>query len=855
MKYIPLLTPLLLLASNLLIANTGLHVYDDVLDGEDYESPHYSFKVRKMNPVSAWETPFAFLTKCTPPTLPKTQTTPDVDKYYSEWIGNWSNTYINFELAEGTNVEIEITKLDDGSEVAITDAEVLPANACRHAEIRNGKVYVIIDRPTMFTVDIDEQLDQQTAALSTQWGTYYNGPPIHTLTVFANPVLESKPSKTDPGVLVVDPDDTQIPAHDGPWTTLYFDSGVHDIGLDFKLHDNKNYYIPGDAIVRGTLNNNGAWGDADNVRIFGHGTLTGEGITHPKDVFPTIPSTEYYKYRPIEISGANNTTVEGITIADAAYHSVNIFGGYDVGAPSYVKWVKIFTWRANGDGVYPGHNTYVEDCFIRAQDDSIYTLGRAIRRCLFWNDVNGSAFVLTPLGNIQNPDLIVEDCDVLYNRGIYTPGQTGGAVFNLRGLQQQGELKPDSILTFRNIRVLEKYPNSQAFLIQTAAPYTKAPEYNDSRVLDAAHVRFENIHITAESFLGYSEVLWGTEDAVIDDFVFNNVFIAGEEIDGIDHFHVNDYETGIQFQTWTAETIAFNNTATDFKWETTSNWQSGNSPDYLDAVEHKSIPGTLTLESVQHIASLEVSNNGGASLELLPSGSLTVSGNIEIGNSGPTGQGSLLVKGGDLTVAGNLEFGIYGPRYGYGEIDNGLVTTYGKVNIGGWNPEAVGEVEIRGFSTWTHDGEDLFYIGRHGPGTLTMNGGTIDITSTGNRPLRIGQFDGVGTLNMNWGKIYTSGLIMGKTGSSTGYGIINLNGGSITIDSENSNSLQVHGSSHIHLEPGGGILIKGDHTGTGGLVDTLIGNDNDKITCPGGVTPNVFYDQSTGYTNIWGAEP
>ena len=55
-----------------------------------------------------------------------------------------------------------------------------------------------------------------------------------------------------------------------------------------------------------------------------------------------------------------------------------------------ISWVKIFTWRSNGDGINPFGNTLVEDSFIRTQDDSIYANGHGIRRTIFWqvNNMN-----------------------------------------------------------------------------------------------------------------------------------------------------------------------------------------------------------------------------------------------------------------------------------------------------------------------------------------------------------------------------------------------------------------------------------------------------------------------------------
>ena len=103
---------------------------------------------------------------------------------------------------------------------------------------------------------------------------------------------------------------------------------------------------------------------------------------------------------PYSITGAGNTAVEGITIANSPYHSLMMVSDYNEDAPTNTRWVKIFTWRANGDGINPHNNNLIEDCFIRTQDDSTYVNGRGIRRVVYWQDGNGSTFVLTPLGTV-----------------------------------------------------------------------------------------------------------------------------------------------------------------------------------------------------------------------------------------------------------------------------------------------------------------------------------------------------------------------------------------------------------------------------------------------------------------------
>ena len=130
--------------------------------------------------------------------------------------------------------------------------------------------------------------DQDTGRLPKNKG-YYQGPPIHTLTIFANPFLVNKPSLTDEdGVYKVIPGEFQFIPHDGSWNTLYFLPGIHDIGVGFPVHSNKTYYITGDSIVYGTFHNDDT-SDGDHILIYGHGTLSGDRLPHPNYADPWIP--------------------------------------------------------------------------------------------------------------------------------------------------------------------------------------------------------------------------------------------------------------------------------------------------------------------------------------------------------------------------------------------------------------------------------------------------------------------------------------------------------------------------------------------------------------------------------------
>ena len=110
--------------------------------------------------------------------------------------------------------------------------------------------------------------------------------------------------------------------------------------------------------------------------------------------------------------------MEGVTLANSAFHAVKMPAGFTEESPTVTRWLKIFTWRANGDGINPFANGLIEDCFIRTQDDSTYVNGQGIRRVVYWQDSNGSTFVLSPLGGeeFNSHPLVVEDCTVVYAR-------------------------------------------------------------------------------------------------------------------------------------------------------------------------------------------------------------------------------------------------------------------------------------------------------------------------------------------------------------------------------------------------------------------------------------------------------
>lgn len=506
------------------------------------QSDQYRFRVRELG-TEPWHEAHAFKTFC------PIQANEDASTYY-EILSGWSHSYINFEMDGSKAIEVEIRKLD-GS--AITRAAAHPWDKVRSCRLQqDGKVSIIIEEPGLFAVDIDGQMDLQHT------GRGYAGDPIHTLSIFANPPITDKPDPEDPGVYVVEPSVTDHSAlpdfSEENYHTVYFAPGVHNLwnedpqpfpgnDLDqtiynkrfFPLVSGMSYYIPGDAIVHGTLNSGRNWPNGENIRIFGHGTLSGERIDHPLDdpnflFTPETDTNHSWQYDPIHILGAGNTSVEGITLADSAHHSIKLAYPYTPNEPTDIRWTKIFTWRVNGDGINPFGNTLIADCFIRTQDDSTYVTGRGIRRSVFWNDANGSAFLLNPVGDIDNPaddKVIVEDCDVIYTRSKFF-GARGGRVFCMRG---EGEGAGGSKVLFRNIRVHDPFPTLQSFYLLSAAPFNGPSEFRGPGALSG--IEFRDIQIAALSVDGHPEVIQGTQDAPISSFVFHNVTVAGKPLEEV----------------------------------------------------------------------------------------------------------------------------------------------------------------------------------------------------------------------------------------------------------------------------------------------------------------------------------
>ncbi len=501
-------------------------------------SDHYAMRVRKAAGDAPWQKAFVFKTACKdfgrfdPKKLGKIDT-----EGYCPHMSGWSHSYVNFESAGP--VEVEIAKADGAP---IRKATVHPVRFGKQVQLKDGKAYVTLAQPCLVAVDIDgEMRDQDTTR--TPGGGWYAGPPLHGLSIFANPIFANKPRADDPSVFAVKPGEK--PPTNGNWKTLAFLPGVHDVGLAYPLQASKNYYIPGDALVYGSfLKEQGG----HDIRMFGCGTLSGDRLPHPERILK-LHYKQSHPYSPITIRSPYNSEVEGLTLANPAYWSC-ILGispqYFDATRPARVHWVKVLGWRYNSDGFATQDNSLIEDCFIRTEDDTIYPAGLGIRRLVIWHDACGSAFLLTNLSHQNGRPLVVEDCDVIFARQSQFQFASGSRIFNMRG-EGQGEGGRNVI--FRNIRVEDPRPTQQAFLLQmvTEKPYVW-PKPVSRGPGDLVGVLFQNIQIAAPSILGEPNILRGGPECKIRDITFDNVTIGGKKLTSLKDFVTNEYVEDIHFK-------------------------------------------------------------------------------------------------------------------------------------------------------------------------------------------------------------------------------------------------------------------------------------------------------------------
>lgn len=374
-------------------------------------SEHYTCRVKFAGETdTAWREVFVMQTKA--------KDNAD-DEAYFRILSGWTASWVAFESDfYGDSVVVEISK-KDGS--AITKAMVRPVAAAQPAVIENGKAYVTFSKRANINVDINGQMEDQYT------GFGYEGPAVHTISIFANPLFRV-PDTANSNVKVILPDEDIRTINRAEWDTLVFAPGMHHfVDTVFEIHSNEVLFIPGDAIVKGNIHPKQAWGanSSKNFTVYGSGTISSEHLyRHPDD-------DDNKTIKPFTYQG-QGAHLEGFVVADPAFHTFNMnHSGGDTTNINVYKNLKVLAWRVNSDGINAFRYSEVSDCFFRTQDDAFYlgATGMNQHDNVVWNDANGAVLFLPRVENAST--CTFRDVTVIYHRAQWH-WWSGGRIFSMR---------------------------------------------------------------------------------------------------------------------------------------------------------------------------------------------------------------------------------------------------------------------------------------------------------------------------------------------------------------------------------------------------------------------------------------
>ena len=305
------------------------------------------------------------------------------------------------------------------------------------------------------------------------------------------------------------------------------------------------FYIPGDAVVNGTIQPMTTGGNF--FRVYGSGTLSGELIDWDKNTRANKPFT----------GSTKGTTLEGFVVADPAHHTFNMYcSGNDVAEANNYRNLKIFGWRLNGDGLNAFRNSNVSGCFFRVQDDAFYYGdGVKISNCVVWHDFNGSVLYVAK-GSSKPDDSYFQNISVIYNRAAW-PYSTGGRVISFR---DQTVTDPNAVpkarltqnVMIKNVTVEDPMPSYAPFFFDMRS--TSTVDYTWSY----KNIVIENVVQNAPAFrkpnadsypFALRNTLLGRDDTRrITDITFKNCIYNGQYLNSIDSFYTNGFVKNIHFQ-------------------------------------------------------------------------------------------------------------------------------------------------------------------------------------------------------------------------------------------------------------------------------------------------------------------
>ncbi len=361
--------------------------------------------------------------------------------------------------------------------VALESITIRPLSLGITAEIDSDTARFALDGPANVTVE-------------------YNGQVVGALHLFLAAPDENRPDVGASGVIYLGPGE-----HSGIITldsgdTLYLDEG---------------------AVLHGAVRASGV----TDVRIAGRGIIDGSGFDRWSDTIV-----------PIDISNAQNVTIEGITILDPSAWTLNLYKSQHV----TVDGVKIIGARSNSDGItiQSCEDVLVTNCFVRGWDDNLVVKGYdgdacdiTFENCTLWTDLAQSC----EIGYETRADVIerITFRDITVLHAFHKP---------VMSIHNSDNALVRDIL-FENI-IIEDAQMGQGdgmnLLIElttTRSQWSKAKERGSIR-----NVEFDGITVLSGNPSGI-RIFSAGEETNIDEVTLKNLTLLGEPITDISQLRLN----------------------------------------------------------------------------------------------------------------------------------------------------------------------------------------------------------------------------------------------------------------------------------------------------------------------------
>lgn len=272
----------------------------------------------------------------------------------------------------------------------------------------------------------------------------------HMLVLFVDPMEQLKPDPAKQKIVYYSDNVTNNELANAD--VIYFKPGYYNLKNNptgsminsnggLTLTSNQEMYIAGGAFVEGYIIRKN-YGD-QNQKFYGRGIISGRQYTW-------LPGASEADGRIKQLMmGAKYSVFDGIMIMESPNHGIVSTNDCTF------RNVKMLGWHCNNDGLRPGNNSKISNCFLRAYDDFFYNYSLDVRDCVLWPGWNGS-IMTNGWNNIDIGGSLVENIDIIYPEW-FSMGNNRGLIMS----QNDYAFNPPAgskQTVFRNIRFEGKIP-------------------------------------------------------------------------------------------------------------------------------------------------------------------------------------------------------------------------------------------------------------------------------------------------------------------------------------------------------------------------------------------------------------